>query len=270
MLFSTCVPAVFGSQPIPNAASDSLLSKKPPTLAQALPIIRDCGGKAFEFWSWWDQDIDAVLAAQRETGLACAALCTPFISMTDPARRADYLEGLKKTVEVARRLHCARIISQVGNERRGVPRPEQHESIVEGLKAAVPLLRGSGVTLVFEPLNTRVDHPGYYLWTAQEAFEIEAEVNDPQIKILYDLYHQYVMNDLDLNAIEKNLHRIAHFHIAGHPGRHNPLRPNEVDAMAIFKAIRDMGYQGYIGLEYMPLEDPAEGLREILDAVKTL
>ena len=270
MLFSTCVPAVFGSQPIPNASSDSLLSKAPPTLAQALPIIRACGGEAFEFWSWWDQDMEAVLAAQRETGLACAALCTPFISLTDPARRADYLAGLEKTIEVAKRLHCARIISQVGSERVGVPRPEQHASIVAGLKACVPLLRGSGVTLVFEPLNTKVDHPGYYLWTAQEAFEIEEEVHDPQIKVLYDLYHQHVMNDLDLEAIRKNLHRIAHFHIAGHPGRHNPLHPNEVDAMALFRAIRDMGYQGYIGLEYMPLEDPAEGLKEILDAVKAL
>ena len=268
MLFSACVPAIFGGRSI--AVPGSPDEKKPLTIAQALPLIRACGGTAFEMWSWWDQDMEAVYAAKQETGLTCAALCTPFLSLTDPAVRPAYLEGLQKTVETAKKLGCTRIISQVGSERKDVPREAQHASIVEGLKAAVPLLRGTDVTLAFEPLNTRVDHRGYYLWQAKEAFAIEDEVSDPQVKVLYDLYHQAVMDDLNLAEIKENLHRIVHFHIAGHPGRHNPLRPNSLDAMALFRAIRDMGYQGYIGLEYMPLEEPTEGLREILDAVKVL
>lgn len=270
MLFSACVPAIFGSQPVPNAVSDPALAAKPLTLAQALPVIQTAGGKAFEFWGWWDQDMEAVYEAQKQTDLECAALCTPFISLTDPARRADYLEGLKNTVEVAQKLHCTRIISQVGNELPGIPRQSQHDSIVEGLKAAAPLLRGTGITLVFEPLNTKIDHPGYYLWQGREAFAIHREVDDPQVKILYDLYHQHIMNDLNLEEVRENLDRIGHFHAAGHPGRHNPMMPNEIDYPSVFRALKEMGYTGTVGLEYTPLENPAEGLKDILQKVAGL
>ena len=41
--------------------------------------------------------------------------------------------------------------------------------------------------LVIEPLNTQVDHPGYYLYHSDEAFQIVDEVGSPYVKVLYNI-----------------------------------------------------------------------------------
>lgn len=61
-----------------------------------------------------------------------------------------------------------------------------------GLRAAAPMLEAEGITLVIEPLNLRVNHPGYYLYSSDEAFDIVKEVASPCIKVLFDIYHQQI------------------------------------------------------------------------------
>jgi hydroxypyruvate isomerase len=243
--YSVCIPAVFNG----IASCDALCH------------VAAAGFKRYEFWSWWDQDIDAYMKAQKENGLEIAAICTFFISLTDPACREAYKDGLKKTIEVCKKLGCKTIISQVGQELKNVPRALQHASIVDGLKECAAMLEENDITLVFEPLNTKIDHPGYYLWSSAEAFEIEEEIGSSHVKVLFDLYHQYIMDDLFVDEIVKNMDKIAHFHVAGYPGRHEPLIDSEIDYKTILKAIEDRGYQGSIGLEYFPVYDAAEGLK---------
>ena len=144
----------------------------------------------------------------------------------------------------------------------GMTREEQHASFVKGLCACVPLLEENHLTLVIEPLNTRIDHKGYYLWSSQEAFQIVEEVGSSHVKVLYDLYHQYVMDDLSIEKIVKNIDKIGHFHMAGYPGRHEPMTDSEIPYPEILRAIRDSGYQRAVGLEYFPVRDAVEGLRE--------
>lgn len=247
MHYSVCIPAVFAGK-----APDS-----------ALCHVAAAGFARYEIWSWWDQDIDACMKAQKENGLEIAAVCTFFISLTDPACREAYKDGLKKTIEVCKKLGCKTVISQVGQERKNVPRALQHASIVEGLKECAAMLEENDITLVFEPLNTKIDHPGYYLWSSAEAFEIEEEIGSSHVKVLFDLYHQYIMDDLSADEIVKNMDKIGHFHMAGYPGRHEPLIDSEIDYKTILKAIEDSGYQGSIGLEYFPVYDAAEGLKAL-------
>ena len=79
-----------------------------------------------------------------------AAFCTGFVSLVEAAKREEYVKALQKTIGTAKRLGCKRIISQTGAE-LSIDRKEQHESLVEGLKACVPYLEESGITLVVEP-----------------------------------------------------------------------------------------------------------------------
>jgi len=127
----------------------------------------------------------------------------------------------------------------------------------------------AGITLVFEPLNTRIDHVGYYLWSLDEAFQIVEEVGSPNVKALIDLYHHYVMDDLDIDKIVANIHKIGHFHMAGFPGRHEPLIDSEVDYATVLGAIRKSGYAGAVGLEYFPVHSAAEGLKELVPQLLT-
>lgn len=246
MKYSVCLPAVLRNMEV----------------KKALEAVKAAGFNHFEFWGWWDLDLNSYLEAKEKEGLHIAALCTRFISLTDPACRQAYVKGLSETVEVCQKLGCKTIITQLGNELPGVSREAQHQSIVDGLRACIPLLKQSGLTLVIEPLNTRIDHPGYYLWSAKEAFEIIDEVNDPHVKVLYDLYHQYVMDDLNLDLLLRNIHKVGHFHMAGYPGRHEPFRDCEVDYPKILSAIRESGYEHCVGLEYFPVQDAVKGLIE--------
>jgi hydroxypyruvate isomerase len=136
MNYSICIDSVFR-----GTGQEAVLER-----------VKACGFRTFEFWSWWDRDLDALWKKATALGLECAAFCQWFISLTDPARREDYLTGLKESIAAAKKLGAKALISQLGDD-TGAVRQFQHRSIVAGLKAAAPLLEESGVTLLIEPLN---------------------------------------------------------------------------------------------------------------------
>lgn len=225
---------------------------------EALLRLKRIGVEAFEFWGWWDKDMDALCRAIKSTGLVPAAMCTKMVSLTDPARREEYLLGLRESVAVAQKIGCKTLISQTGND-TGADRAFQHQSLLDGLRAAVSILEAAGITLVVEPLNTYVDHPGYYLSSSTEGFALIEEVDSPNVKLLYDMYHQQIMEGNIIDTVTKNIGKIGHFHAAGVPGRHE-LQGGELDYRAIFDAIDAAGYNGYIGLEYFPKNASEEGI----------
>jgi len=245
MKFSVCVGAVYHGR----------------DFFESMREIRSLGGKAIEFWSWWDRDLKAIKAAKEELGLEVAAFCTRFVSLVDPEKREEYIKGLKESIEAAKFLDCKILISQTGND-TGAPREVQRQSLIEGRKACAPLLEEAGVTLAVEPLNTYVDHPGYFLTGSREGFDIIEAVGSENVKLLFDIYHQQIMEGNLIRNITSNIDKIAHFHAAGNPGRHE-LYIGEIHYPEVFRAIDAAGYQGYVGLEYFPLEEPAKGLKAL-------
>ena len=226
----------------------------------AIHKVKDLGFDAIETYNWKNLDLEAVKNACEETGVELLSMCTTEFRMTDPALRDQWLNGLKESCTAAKKVGAKKLITQVGPD-TGAPRAQQHESIVGALRAAKPLLEDSGVTIMIEPLNTLVNHPGYYLWSAVEGFEIIREVDHPLAKVVYDIYHQQVMEGNLIPNITKNLDCIAHLHSAGHPGRHE-LQYGESDYKVIFAAVDKAGYTGACGLEYSPLLPAEESLRE--------
>ena len=169
--------------------------------------IRKTGELGFdcaETYNWKDLDLDKVRATCEETGVELRSMCTTEFRMTDPAFRKEWLAGLKESCEAAKRVGASRLITQVGQD-TGAPREEQHAAIVETLKQAKPILEDTGIIIMLEPLNTIVNHPGYYLWQSSEAFDIIHEVDHPLVKIVYDIYHQQVMEGTIIPSITNNL-----------------------------------------------------------------
>ncbi|MBE6931190.1 MAG: glyoxylate-induced protein [Ruminococcaceae bacterium] len=225
----------------------------------AIRQVKALGYDAIETYAWKNLDLDAVKKTLDETGIELLSMCTTEFRMTDPAYRELWLSGLRESCAAAVRLGVKKLITQVGPD-TGAPREEQHAAIVETLRQARPILEESGVTIMIEPLNTYVNHPGYYLWSSIEGFEIVREVDHPLVKVVYDIYHQQVMEGNIIPNVTKNLDCIAHLHSAGHPGR-NELQYGETDYKVVFAAIDKAGYTGFCGLEYRPLLDPVESLK---------
>ena len=226
----------------------------------AIKMVRELGYDCAETYKWQGLDLDKVRGTCEENGVELLSMCTTEFRMTSPENRKLWLEGLKESCAAAKKVGASRLITQVGQD-TGAPREEQHASIVAALKEAKPILEDSGIIIMIEPLNTYVNHPGYYLWSSVEGFDIIREVDHPLVKVVYDIYHQQVMEGNIIPNVTKNLDCIAHLHSAGHPGR-NELQFGENDYNVIFKAVDAAGYTGACGLEYRPLMDPIESLKE--------
>ncbi len=227
--------------------------------SEAIRLVGSLGFDAVETYDWRGLDLSAVRRACEDSGVELLSMCTTEFRMTDPAYRGAWLTGLRESCEAASRLGVRKLITQVGQD-TGAPRALQHEAIVETLRQATPMLEAYDVTVMIEPLNTYVDHPGYYLWSSSEAFDIIRAVDHPLVKVVYDIYHQQVMEGNLILNITRNLDCIAHLHAAGHPGRHE-LEDGETDYKVVFRRVDASGYTGACGLEYIPMRDPAESLR---------
>jgi len=245
MIFSPSLDAVFRGSSL--------------SLEQRIETVARCGYRAFEIWGWSEQTVQTIVSAKERHGLTLASMCTRMVSLVDPAQRGAYIAGLRESIAAAHTLGCRFLITQTGNELSGVPRERQRQTMIEGLEMCAPYLEEEGVTLIVEPLNTKVNHPGHYLVHAAEAFEVAAAVDSPNVKVVYDIYHQQISEGDLIPTIRAGIGHIAYFHAADHPGRNEP-GTGEIHYPNVLEAIRQTGYTGYVGLEYFPLGDPEASL----------
>ena len=183
-------------------------------------------------------------------------------SLTNPDDRPKYLQRVESSLACCAELAASMMITCTGNVQTKISAEDQRQSIIDGLKAAGDLAAKAGVTLVLEPLNSLVDHEGYFLDQPDEAADIVRQVAHPNVALLFDVYHMQIMRGNVIDTIRAHLDVIRHFHSAGVPGRHE-LDSGELDYPRIVQAIADMGYRGCFGLEYFPAQDSAASLANV-------
>lgn len=251
-----------------SACIEWLFSEATDDFAERIRLAGASGLDFVEFWFWSDKDLDALERALRESGVRLAGcVCEPMIGLNDPANHAAYLDGVRASLAVAQRLGATVLIAQAGQDRECVPRAEQRAALVDCLRGAAEILAGSGVRLTVEPLNTRVDHPGYLLSSTAETLDIIREVNRPEIGIVYDVYHSAVMDERTEDVLGGAIDHVLHVHVADYPGRGDP-GTGGIDLGARLAWIRSQGYEGPVGLEYRPQGSTADALPGIIAALE--
>ena len=235
-----------------SACIEWLFAKEAPVFADRVRAAKAAGLSGIEFWGARNKDLDAVKAALDETGLPIAGILTePMSQITDPQTHPVFLEGVRTSLAAALRLGAPAMIVTTGDERPGVPREVQHAAIVKVLEQAADVVKGSGVVLALEPLNDRVDHPGYYLTSTVEGLDIIDEVDRTEVRLLYDIYHSAMMGEHIEDVLDGRLDRVVHVHLADTQGRGEPGSGN-MDWRARLDWLADHGYTGFVGLEYKP------------------
>ena len=229
----------------------------------AMKLAKKTGYSAVEFWEGKDFDVNAYKSTLKETGLTLACMGF-YTNLVDPDARPAALADFKAAFENAKALGAKCMIATTGQALEGVPREKQHQSIVEGLKEAAKVVAGSGIYIVLEPLNILVNHAGYYLSSSAEGFDILREVSSPDVKLLFDIYHQQISEGNLIANIVDNIDLIGHFHVAGNPGRGEPYL-GEINYQEVFAAIDKAGYKGYAGLEFWPKGDMEGSLKKCLE-----
>lgn len=242
--------------------------------------IASSGFKAIEFW-FWDHEFDGVnltprpkdideissIVSDRDITVNNIVVNAPDGSiggsLTNINDKSKYLARLEETISIAKKLRCSKMITCTGNIIEGVPIESQKDSILQILSAAAEMAEQEGITLLLEALNSTIDHPGYYLTSTREGFEIIRTVGSPNLKLLYDVYHMQIMEGNLINTILANIEDIGHFHMANLPGRIE-LYDGEINYKKILESIDAAGYNGYYGLEYWPSVDTEKSLVETL------
>jgi len=232
-------------------------------LAERISHIKEAGFDAGEFWGWRDKDLEAVARSASRHQVAITSMTAMSIhpGLNDATKHEEFVVAVRESAEAARRVNCPNLIVLAGNVLPRMPRSRQLANIVTGLKKLAPVAEKAGVTLVLELLNSRYDHPNYFLDNSEEMGLIIRAVNHPNVKALYDIYHAGIMEGNIIENIRANADTIGHFHAAGIPGRNEP-RSGEQNYPAICRAIDETGFAGYIGLEYRPTKDHRSSLVE--------
>ena len=231
------------------------------------------GFDAIEFWNWDNKDLPAIKAATENAGIGIASFQANLGgTLIHPEQRDDFVASVGQSLEKAREVGSPGmfLLTDELAEDRSVrfqypelSAEEKYDSVLQGLKLIAPLAEEAGVTLVLEPLNSKVDHVGYFLEHSATGFELVRAVDSPRIKVLYDIYHMQIMEGNVIQTLTGNLDVIGHVHVADVPGRHEP-GTGELNYTNILKALREAGYDKYVGFELDPTVASDEAMADCL------
>ena len=182
-----------------------------------------------------------------ERGIAC-----------HPDRVGEFRDGVGRAIEYATALGCKQLNCLAGIAPAGVDAEKVHATFVANLRFAAARLEEAGIRLLVEPINT-FDIPGFHLNRTAQAIALIEEVGSPNLWLQHDVYHMQRMEGELANTIARHLPRIAHMQIADTPGRHEP-GTGEINYAWLFRFIDQLGYDGWIGCEYLPAEGTHAGL----------
>ena len=233
------------------------------TYERQAELIAECGYKYAETWKGLEAD-DLKAMASRDVKLVSVlvnGVTTKEYFPNDVNTRDAFLERVDKIADNALAVGCKQAIVTAGCQLPRKSYQEQRAVLVETLAKAGEMLKSRNFSINLETLNTEVNHAGYLLGDPADTVAICKETGCDNVKMLYDIYHMGIMTGNITDFLRFNIKHIGHFHMAAIPGRHEPKR-GETNYPFLFEEIDKLGYEGYIGLEYMPLLPGRESLLE--------
>ncbi len=212
-----------------------------------------------EFKKWTDADYRRVNQKKRQLGITFDTTAGLSHGVGDPEEREAFLKDFRAMLPICDRLECSHLIVMSGNIVPGLTHNQQHASCIEGLKRAAELVEGKDITVLIENIDPE-ENPRYFLTSVAEGFEIMRAVNHPQVRFLYDFYHEQIAEGNLIEKLQKNIDYVGLCHIADVPHRHQP-GTGEINYSNIYKTLADLHYDRYIAMEFLPEGDPVRILR---------
>jgi hydroxypyruvate isomerase len=213
-------------------------------------------------------------ALLKRAGLQCAigtidlSPDPPFVKgFNNPQYHDQVIRATRASIDACAEYGYKNVIAFTGM-RDGIPDDVGAGNCVAGFKKIVGHAESKGVTLCLEMLNTRdashpmKGHPGYQGDHTEYCIDIIKRVGSPRLKLLFDIYHVQIMDGDVIRRIRQHKDYIAHIHTAGNPGRGELDDKQEIAYKPIMEALVEIGYQGYVGQEFIPTRDPFTGLKQ--------
>lgn len=220
------------------------------------------GFRKVEMFTTANRDVASLRAALDATGCELVSVVTdPRIMLVLEAQHDAFREMFAQAVTEAKALGCSNLVVPSGAAVPYMKRPVQLATVAKAIASVLPLAEQHDVTILLEPVNTRVDHPGVLFGMTEDAVAVIEQVGSPRVKLLYDLYHSVTEREDPAEVLPKVAQHVAHIQIADAPGRGEP-GSGGIDWVAMLKLIESLGYTGLLGLECSPTgPDTAAALR---------
>jgi hydroxypyruvate isomerase len=218
-----------------------------------------------EYKKWSKSDFDNAAAAAKRLGIKFDATAGLNHGIANPATTDAFLEELKQAFTPMEALSCSAMIVLSGNVVPGLSREQQHQASIETLKRAAGVIEGK--TIAGEPIRLLLEcidpkeNPKFYMNSASEAIDVLHAVNHPQVRFLYDIYHEQIGQGDLISKLDKGADVIDLIHVADVPGRHQP-GTGEINYTNIFKKLGAMKYKGVVAMEFYPTGDEVSMLKD--------
>ena len=220
------------------------------------------GIKGVEFLFPYDHEPKEIASRLKDNDLTQALFNLPLGSWERgerglaslPGREAEFEAAVAKALEYAEATECKLLHAMAGLRHHG----GQWKTYIANLRNACRMAAGSGVSIIIEPIN-QVDIPGFFLNTTATARAAIYEVGEPNIGLQFDLYHRQIQEGDVARAIREFGPLARHYQIASPPDRGEP-DVGEMNYPYLFQEIDTVGFDGWIGCEYIPRGDTVKGL----------
>jgi hydroxypyruvate isomerase len=181
--------------------------------------------------------------------------------------REMLVSKMKEGVECFKRTGTKWALVVPGRYDEKLHRDFQTANVVDNLRYCCDVVEPAGLTIVLEPLNTLINHPGLFLTGIPQAYSICRAVNRPSCKIVNDIYHQQITEGNLIPNIEAAWSEIASFHCGDNPGRNEPST-GEINFKNVFKYIYNKKYNGVICMEHGKSIKGKEGEVRLIEAYR--
>jgi len=177
------------------------------------------------------------------------------VSLTEGWNNTKFHDQLVKdfseTIPLVEKAGYKNLICFSGN-RNGMDDATGLKNCADGLRKILPLAEKHNVMIQMELLNSKVDHKDYMCDKSPWGVELCKQLNSPNFRLLYDIYHMQIDEGDVIRTIRDNHQYFGHYHTGGVPGRHELNESQELYYPAIMKAIIDTGHKGYVAQEFIP------------------
>jgi hydroxypyruvate isomerase len=237
-------------------------------MPKRIELVADQGFKAYSFWGFAGRPLDEMLAVQKRTGLKCGSITGNAktgwgTGLTKTGFEQAFLDDIREHCEVANRFEVQNLICFAGAKQADIPWEVQYRQIIEGLKKAGDIAAKHDVFVVLEPLNY-VESPQMSVLSARDGLKIVSEVNHPNVKLDFDMYHLQLGEGNLTNNLKTGIQKgwIRFVEIGDVPGRFEP-GTGETNYPMMFKALREVGYSGYVGMEHRSTSTPEHAMQTV-------
>lgn len=234
--------------------------------------VREISGRGFEveIWDWTQKDLHELAT----TGASFGSM-TGYITgdLLEEDGIESFLRTAEESIEASKIINCPRLnVHGTGLDANGQAiRKRYSTSEADWAKATETLTRlaelGEKHNKIFmlENLNLLVDHPGTPFGLASETIKLVSSVNSPYLRLNLDLYHAQIGEGNLTELVRQAYDYIGEIQVADVPGRMEP-GTGEINYKRVARELKDLGYEGVIGLEGWASGDSVKALEAFADA----